>query len=647
MSLTKATYSMIDGAVGNVKDYGAAPSASAATNNAAFNAALAAHTAVFVPSDGEYTISAVVLEASGRHLFGENAKLKVASGTTGNAIKIGPASGGWASRVKNTQITGITVDASLAAGANCIRAEFVEGIKFSNVNTNGGLRGLDVNTAASVHVDTCNLGAASAHALLIESATDGIGTWAWVTNSIIYGSGDGIIISNFPSVWVDKNVIFSHTGYGLTVQMDVAYTTSGTYAVITDNDFDSCGEQGLILSNQTKFVVKGNWVSCGRTAPENGISLFACRRGSISENQIFSCGLSGLWMDGCNDISVVNNTSTDNTVAGVYVANTDRVQIIGNVLAKTPEQFLPTPMAYGAYIFSGSYANVIANTIYGVSTAGILNNGTGDSRTLFNTSDATTADASLQSRHSIATSDNASYHGHTIYANKRQMKYFYPPVGQFGAGQDATDFYTAGGASALVQMRITENGNVGCRGAFSGGQTLNDFAEFFEWSDGNPDDEDRIGQTVVAENGKIRNATATDDVSKIIGAVSGTAGVVLGCNPFEWGGKYVLDDFGRAQTEPFVMIHWKDEKGEYHHHEDGKVPDGLTVPDSAERRTYRRPVVSTTFDGSVEYVERGQRKEWAVIGLLGQVRIRNDQTVNPSWVKLRDISDSVSEWLVK
>lgn len=389
MSLTKISYSMIDGAVGNVKDYGADPSASAATNNDAFNAALAAHTAVFVPSDGEYTISAVVLEASGRHLFGENAKLKVAAGTTGNAIRIGSASGGWAARINSTQITGISVDSTLAAGATCIRAQFVEGIKFSNVNTNGGLRGLDINTAASVHVDSCGFGAASAHALLIESSTDGIGTWAWVTNSAMYGSGDGAIISNFPSVWVDKNVIFSNTGYGLTVQMDGAYATSGTYAVITDNDFDSCGEQGLILANQTKFIIKGNWVSCGRTAPENGISLFGCRRGSISENQIFSCGLSGLWMDGCTDINIVNNTSTDSTVAAVYIANTDNVQVLGNTLARTPEQFQPTGQAYGVYADSASSAvKIIANNIYGNVTKNIENVSGDGATNIFNSTAA-------------------------------------------------------------------------------------------------------------------------------------------------------------------------------------------------------------------------------------------------------------------
>lgn len=390
MGLTKATYFLIDGAVGNVKDYGADPSATAATNDAAFNAALAANTAVFVPSDGEYTISAVVIEASGRHLFGENAKLKVAAGTTGNAIRIGPATGGWAARINNIRVTGISIDSTLAAGATCIRAQFIEVIKFNNISTNGGLRGIDVNTSATIHVDSCNLGGASAHALLIESSTDGIGTWAWVTNCSISSSGDGVIISNMPSVWVDKNVIYNHTGYGMTVQMDGAYATSGTYAVVTDNDFDSCGEQGLILANQTKFIISGNWVSCGRTATEDGIALFGSRRGSISENQIFSCGRSGLWMDDCDDISIVNNTSTDNTLAGIYLDNTDNVRIIGNTLARTPEQYLPNGQDYGVYATSAcDSVTTVGNIIYGNLTTNLFNSASGSSKNIANSTQAT------------------------------------------------------------------------------------------------------------------------------------------------------------------------------------------------------------------------------------------------------------------
>ena len=69
MALTKVTYSMISGAVGNVLDYGADPTG-IANSTAAFNAALAAHSSVFVP-EGLYAVKNITGIRSGSELFGE------------------------------------------------------------------------------------------------------------------------------------------------------------------------------------------------------------------------------------------------------------------------------------------------------------------------------------------------------------------------------------------------------------------------------------------------------------------------------------------------------------------------------------------------------------------------------------------------
>ena len=60
MSLTKVSYSMIDGDVVNVLDYGASPSASAATNTTAFQTAIATKKQVFIPN-GTYLVNAITL----------------------------------------------------------------------------------------------------------------------------------------------------------------------------------------------------------------------------------------------------------------------------------------------------------------------------------------------------------------------------------------------------------------------------------------------------------------------------------------------------------------------------------------------------------------------------------------------------------
>ena len=68
MSLTKASYSMITGAPGNVLDFGA-DNTGVADSAAAFNAALAAHDNVYVP-EGTYKILSTVTIDSGQILTG-------------------------------------------------------------------------------------------------------------------------------------------------------------------------------------------------------------------------------------------------------------------------------------------------------------------------------------------------------------------------------------------------------------------------------------------------------------------------------------------------------------------------------------------------------------------------------------------------
>ena len=59
MSLTKVTYAMIDAAYANVLDYGASPSATAAVNTAAIQAAIDANDVVYFPQ-GTYNINAAL-----------------------------------------------------------------------------------------------------------------------------------------------------------------------------------------------------------------------------------------------------------------------------------------------------------------------------------------------------------------------------------------------------------------------------------------------------------------------------------------------------------------------------------------------------------------------------------------------------------
>lgn len=73
-------------------------------------------------------------------------------------------------------------------------------------------------------------------------------------------------------------------------------------------------------------------------------------------------------------------------------------------------------------------------------------------------------------------------------------------------------------------------------------QNASDYAECFEWDDGNKDKEDRIGYIVTLEGNKIRLADSTDD---ILGIISGTAGIIGNAAELDWKDRYLTDEYGR------------------------------------------------------------------------------------------------------
>lgn len=117
--------------------------------------------------------------------------------------------------------------------------------------------------------------------------------------------------------------------------------------------------------------------------------------------------------------------------------------------------------------------------------------------------------------------------------------------------------------------------------------TGGDYAECFEWADGNTKGEDRTGLLVQLKGNKIELANGTD----ILGVISDTASII-GDNANEWQGKYIKDCFGR-----YVL----DKEG--------------------------NKIISEEFDSEKEYLTRRERKEWGVVGLLGKVYCRCNKDV--------------------
>lgn len=171
-----------------------------------------------------------------------------------------------------------------------------------------------------------------------------------------------------------------------------------------------------------------------------------------------------------------------------------------------------------------------------------------------------------------------------------------------------------------------------------------DYAEYFEWQDGNLNNEDRVGYSVVLNNGKILKAQQGDipfGVVSVNPSISGDAAWNA------WQGKYLKDEFGRYILEDYNVFTWTDEESGYNEIEEDLIDENFILPENYETLILQRRKLNPEYDSSVEYIPRSDRKEWSEIGLLGKLRLRKGQPVAPSWIKLRDISENVEEWLVR
>ena len=146
--------------------------------------------------------------------------------------------------------------------------------------------------------------------------------------------------------------------------------------------------------------------------------------------------------------------------------------------------------------------------------------------------------------------------------------------------------------------------------------TTADYAEYFEWADGNPNKEDRVGHFVTfTDENKIRIANDQDDY--ILGVVSG-APFVLGNGDCDvWNGMILRDEFGRIIYQPTQKMEYNEETGEME-----------PVYDEQGNPVYEgtAPVINPNYDPTIPYISRADRPEWSAIGMLGVLAVIDDGT---------------------
>jgi hypothetical protein len=195
--------------------------------------------------------------------------------------------------------------------------------------------------------------------------------------------------------------------------------------------------------------------------------------------------------------------------------------------------------------------------------------------------------------------------------------------------------------TATSVFRVNGAGTVYGVGAF---QTAGaDYSEYFEWADGNPADEDRVGRTVVLAGGHVALAGPNADP---IGVVSATPSVVGDAAWSYWKGRYLRDEFGRVLTDPVEMLEWTDESGASYSCLPTS-PAAEDAPSNARTVVTRRPRENPAYDPTMEYVPREDRREWACVGLVGKLRVRAGEPVGSRWILTRLVTPTVNEYLVR
>lgn len=137
-----------------------------------------------------------------------------------------------------------------------------------------------------------------------------------------------------------------------------------------------------------------------------------------------------------------------------------------------------------------------------------------------------------------------------------------------------------------------------------------DYAEWFEWADGNPDGEDRIGRFVTLYGSQIRLAGADDDV---LGIVSGTAGLVGDSYEDDWQGRFLTDAFGRVLRQAYEIPAQMNE-------------DGTEVRPAHTEEWF---AVNPAWNADEVYVPRSERSEWDTVGLMGKLYVTDDGSAQP------------------
>lgn len=220
------------------------------------------------------------------------------------------------------------------------------------------------------------------------------------------------------------------------------------------------------------------------------------------------------------------------------------------------------------------------------------------------------SEASGDGSHSQNISTIANSYGQTAIGCRNEAEETASPT-SYDATKAALIIGNGTSSAAGNAFKVLFNGQTYADGEYSSAGA--DYAEMFEWKDGNPLNEDRVGRfvTLKGKNIEIANETST----YILGIVSG-APTIIGDNPMRWQGKYLNDEWGRPIYEDIEVTYT-----EYERQVDG------TFKEVEKTRIDHVRKLNPLYNAKEKYVPRAERKEWDFIGMMGKLLVKQDGTL--------------------
>ena len=404
--------------------------------------------------------------------------------------------------------------------------------------------------------------------------------------------------------------------------LNIDIDADGTYSNSGNKYFSvKYGGTPVFVVEDDDVYVRDN-ISAGRVLPSGGGTLEYTT--SHSQINAYSAELS----DGSTHINRTFMQSTDASTdvdQAVFQAHTNSVRIETNYFGSSQ-----TEKSSAHLLDQGGRAFHWASLYSGRSRPG--------------TTAATPSSYRATDQTIIAYSGTGNSHGATASAGSTFI------CGRESANGDDVFLVTAGGQH---RIEFDASGN----GRFDGGADISaaDYAEYFEWADGNPDKQDRRGYPVILETGgKMRIATDKDNASDIIGIVSVEAAVVGDSAWASWTGKYERDKFGQQVYEDFELLCWGEYDEETKSYSTQTTRQAMidagqekNIPKDAKTIVNQRKKLSADYDPKKTYIPRKDRPEWEAIGLMGKLPLLKGQPTAPQWKKLFDLNSEVEMWLVR